>query len=172
LEHHEVLRTLSEIARAFTGFSEIVAVLKGRSVSETKNSEHTGIAILLATSLGVVLFGFVPALLNAAFNSPPLAWRVSILLFATFHVAILIANARSIIRILRAGDRIRSDPRSIIPLFACGFLISGFQVATAVGLFEGWLFFGYLLGMIWLLGIATLMFCSLLFDGLGANPGA
>ena len=43
---------------------------------------------------------------------------------------------------------------------------------TAAGFLGPWLFFFYLLGLLWLLGIATLLFAILLFEAVSSEPAA
>ena len=77
MEHHDILRTLAEVATAFAGFTGIVVVLGGRTREKWRANETTALLVLLASSLGVVFFGFVPDLVRAAHLEPSEAWRIS-----------------------------------------------------------------------------------------------
>jgi len=172
LEHHDILRTLSEVATAFAGFTGIVVVLGGRASGEWRSNDTTVVVILLACSLGVVFFGFVPDLARAAHLEPTQAWRVSTFLFATYHLAVILGSIRG-----RKRARDRGEPhfgsRSILPVvFSLGFSIVLAQFFTAVGFLSSWLFFFYLLGLLWLLLMATYVFAVLLLETVSSRPAA
>ncbi len=172
MEHHDILPALSEIAIAITGFSGIVAALMQGAVPDSELSNRVGIGALLGTSLTVALFGFVPDLMNSAFGSETTAWHTSTFLFALAHLGSLFGALRNRGRILRSEVGAGGLPPSplLIPAFAGGFLVCLLQLATALGFLESWLFFGYLLGMLWMLTIASWMFCDRLLDGLRGRP--
>ncbi len=70
-------------------------VLGRRSVGVWRRNDKSALSFLLVTSLGVVLFGFVPDLGNAAQLSSSTAWRVSAFLFASYHVVVILVGLRS-----------------------------------------------------------------------------
>ena len=69
LEHHDILRTLSEVAAAFAGFTGIIMVLGSRAHGEWRSTDITAVSVLLACSLGVVfyLLGLLWLLLMATY---------------------------------------------------------------------------------------------------------
>ncbi len=172
MEHHDILRTLAEVATAFAGFTGIVVVLGGRARGEWRSNETTAVTVLLASSLGVVFFGFVPDLARAAHLEPGQAWRASTFLFATYHLVVILASFRVRKGVLARGEP-HFGPRAIVPVSLAGGLsiILG-QILTAAGLSSSWLFFFYLLGLLWMLAIATLMFAVLLLDTRSSRPAA
>ncbi len=104
LEHHDILRTLSEVATAFAGFTGIIVVLGSR-----------------ARDRGEPYFG----------------------------------------------------SRSIIPrVYGFGLFIVLAQFLTAAGFLSSWLFFFYLLGLLWLLLMATYVFSVLLLESVSSRPDA
>lgn len=174
MEQHEILRSLSEIAIAITGFSGIVAALMHRSVTNVDLSDRVSLSTLLGTSLGVALFGYMPDLTRAAFESETTAWRVAVFLFATFHLGSLAGALKNRKRVLHSELGQAGLPPTLmqVPAFTAGFLICVLQLSVAIGFLEGWLFFAYLLGMLWILFVAAWMFCDRLMTGLGAGPDA
>ena len=174
MEQHEILRSLSEIAIAITGFSGIVAVLMPRTGRNADLSARVGLNKLLATSLGVALFGYIPDLMSAAFASEATAWRMAIFLFAAFHFGSLIGALQDRRRVLYSDAGQAGLPPIFmqVPAFATGFVICALQLCVAAGLLQGWLFFAYLLGMLWILFIAVWMFCDQLMTGLNSGPAA
>ncbi len=164
MEHHDILRTLAEVATAFAGFTGIVVVIGGRA-----RGNLIALLIILASSLGVVFFGFVPDLVRAAHLEPSEAWRISTFLFATYHLVVILGSLRARKR-ARARGEPNFGPRHIVLLIPVGLSIVISQLLTAAGLASSWLFFFYLLGLLWLLAIATLMFAVLLLDTLSSRP--
>ncbi len=172
MEHHDILRTLSEVATAFAGFTGIVVVLGGRARGEWRTNDTTAVIVLLAASLGVVFFGFVPDLARAAHLEPSQAWRVSTFLFATYHLLLILGSLRDSNRALARGEP-RFGPKRMAPVtIAVVTPIILAQFLTAAGLFPSWLFFFYLLGLLWLLLMATYVFGVLLLEFVSSRPAA
>ena len=146
-------------------------VLGRRSVGEWHSSDKTAVSFLLVSSLGVVLFSFVPDLGNAAQLSSSTAWRVSAFLFASYHVVVILVGLRSRRKQLARGETPLGPKPLRVPVFAGGFSIVAAQYLTAAGFLGPWLFFFYLLGLLWLLGIATIIFAVLLFE-VSSEPAA
>ncbi len=170
MERHEILHTLAEVATAFAGFTGIVVVLGRRSIGEWRSNEKTIVSVLLASSLGVVLFAFVPDLGSAAQLSPSTTWRVSAFLFASYHLVVILASIVAIRRALARGEMLPIPKSLLLPVFTAGFSVIAAQYLTAMGLLGAWLFFFYLLGLLWLLCIATLMFTVLLLEAVSPRP--
>ena len=172
LEHHETLRTLAEVATAFAGFTGIVVALGGRAGHSWRTNDKNAVWVLLATSLGVVFFGFVPDLIRAAHLEPSQTWRVSTFLFAIYHLANILGGVRAQ-RHARAGGAPVSLPWPIAPVLITGgsSIVVG-QLFTAAGLLQSWTFFFYLAGLLWMLAISTLVFAMLLLRTMRAGPAA
>ena len=168
MEHHEILHTLAEVATAFAGFTGIVVVLGRRSFGEWRSHEKTIVSVLLASSLGVVLFAFMPDLGSAAQISPSTTWRVSAFLFASYHLVVILASIIAIRRALARGETVPIPKPLLLPVFTAGFSVIAAQYVTAMGLLGAWLFFFYLLGLLWLLCVATACFTILLLEA--ASP--
>jgi hypothetical protein len=149
-----------------------VVVLGRRSVGEWHSSDKTAVSFLLVSSLGVVLFSFVPDLGNAAQLSSSTAWRVSAFLFASYHVVVILVGLRSRRKQLARGETPLGPKPLRVPVFAGGFSIVAAQYLTAAGFLGPWLFFFYLLGLLWLLGIATIIFAVLLSEAVSSEPAA
>ena len=57
-------------------------------------------------------------------------------------------------------------------MFTAGVSLIVAQYFTAMGFLGEWLFFLYLLGLLWLLGVATLCFTFLLLEAASPKPAA
>ena len=147
-------------------------VLGRRSFEEWRSHEKTIVSDLLASSLGVVFFAFVPDLVSAAQLSPSTTWRVSAFLFASYHLVVILASIVAIRRGLARGEPVPIPKSLLLPVFTAGFSVIAAQYVTAMGLLGAWVFFFYLLGMLWLLCIATLSFTILLLEAASPKPAA
>jgi hypothetical protein len=172
VQHLDTLHTLAEVAAAFAGFTGIVVVLGRGSIAEWRSVDKATVSLLLASSLGVVFFGFLPEVAVAAHLSPSSAWRVSAFLFASYQLVVFLSAIRTHRRGLALGEISRIQHLSRLPAILGGPLVIGAMFVSAAGLLEPWLFLSYLLGMLWLLGMATLMFAILLLEAASSKPGA
>jgi hypothetical protein len=130
----------------------------------------TAVIVLLACSLGVVFLGFMPDLALAAHLEPSHAWRASIFFFATYHLVVILGSLWALTR-ARARGEPEIAPRPLMTVsVAGGLFVTLGQFLTAAGILAPWLFFFYLLGLLWLLGIATVLFAILLLGTL-SSPG-
>ncbi len=171
MEHHDILRTLAEVATAFAGFTGVVVVLGGRARG-WRTRQTTAVMSLLASSLGVVFFGFLLDLVLAAHLEPTQAWRVSTFLFATYHLVVMLGSWRGRKRALSDGEPQFGPERLAAVAYVGGVSIVLAQFLIAGGLMSSWLFFFYLLGLLWMLAMATIVFAVLLMDSLGPRPSA
>ena len=135
---------------------------------EWRSNQTTAVAVLLASSLGVVFFAFAPDLAQAANLNTGAAWRVSAGSFALYHLAVILGGIRGRRLAFAQGEPI-FGPSAVIPLFLVGgFSIVVAQLLTAAGLLSSLLFFFYLLGLLWMLAIATFVFAVLLMNTMSA----
>jgi len=171
VQHLDTLHTLAEVAAAFAGFTGIVVVLGRGSIAEWRSVDKATVSLLLASSLGVVFFGFLPDVTVAAHLSPSSAWRVSAFLFASYQLVVFLSAIRAHRRGLALGEISSSQHLSRLPALFGGPLVIGAMFISAAGLLEPWLFLSYLLGMLWLLGMAALMFAILLLEAASSKPG-
>ena len=170
MEHSGLLQALAEVATAFAGFTGIVVALAGRARADWRSNHTTAIVSLLASSLGVVFFAFVPDLVRAAGLDTDLAWRISASLFAAYHVVVIVGGFSARRSALSSGE---PDllPRGLLPpLAAGGVSIIVAQFLTGAGFLQPLLFFFYLLGLLWMLAISTLVFAVLLMDTMSSRP--
>ena len=171
MEHHNILRTLAAVETAFAGFTGVVVVLGGRDRG-WRTMQTTAVITLLAASLGVVFFGFLPDLVLAAHLEPAQAWRVSIFLFATYHLVVMLGSWRGRKRALSDGESHFGPPRLGPVAYTGGVSIVLAQFLVAGGLMSSWLFFFYLLGLLWMLAIATFLFAILLMETISPRQPA
>jgi hypothetical protein len=85
---------------------------------------------------------------------------------------VILVGLRSRRKQLARGETPLGPKLLRVPVFAGGFSIVAAQYLTAAGFLGPWLFFFYLLGLLWLLGIATIIFAVLLFEAVSSEPAA
>lgn len=155
MEASETLRSLSEIAIALAGFTGIVAVLGHRAEGRWDPLEWLQLRMLLETSLGVFFLSLTPLLLQQLEPIQTVLWRLSNSLQASVHVAgvfVLYLRARK----LEASQWPREERWLTAALLPVSFVIIGAQVSAVVGALAQYGFFLYLLGLVYLLGLAAL----------------
>jgi hypothetical protein len=141
MEQDQILHTLAEVATAFAGFTGIVLVLGQRTMGGWGLMEKGYLAVLLFTSLGVVFFAFVLDLASAAHLGPGNAWRLSTVVFATYHLAVMAYGIKSRREGVARGEAELLQKHVTSMLFVCGFAIVFAQYATALGVLSGWIFY-------------------------------
>ncbi len=78
--HEDWLMTMAEVSIALAGFSSLAAVLRDQSPTESKIN-RTRLLTIVETSLSVLVFCIVPAVLHGLGVSEPAAFRFSAGLF-------------------------------------------------------------------------------------------
>ncbi len=158
----ENLHIVAEIGIALAGFSGVVVALGHRS------GRTAGIArlwLLLAQALGAVIFAFVPLLLEAAGLEPSATWRVTNGAISVFGCSIIIGI------FLEQGSLIleQSSPRHWrwgwwggIGVTLIAITIYTLLAIHALGGFPSSGAFLNLLGLVWLLAMASMNFILLL----------
>ena len=169
LEHHDILHALSEVATAFAGFAGIVIVLGGRNRGTWQPGDAPILIGLLACSLGVVFFGFVPDLVHAAHLDLGRAWQVSAFLFASYHLAVILIQYWSRRRVITSDSPLfGSRPLLMVHYIGLCSVIALFL--TAAGLLSSWLFFFYLFNLLWLLLMSAYAFAIFLVEAVSLRP--
>jgi len=147
VEHQDLLQTFAEVAVAFAGFSAVVSVFDRRAEHDDPRIRHYRVRVMVEYSVCVVIFSFVPYLLNATLGSEELAWRISSLaLTIAWSLVGLSASRRA--RRIHGRSALRAAPvfsalasslgyagATILVLNAFGFPIRAYGASYALGLF-------------------------------------
>ena len=154
-----VLAAIASVAVAIAGFSGVVVALTGKTTDTYRQTERLNLRILLQVSALAVLFSLLPLILHRALE-PSVAWRTAMLLYGFAHLA----DAGFFT--FKTG-RLSSPSRVQLLAPWAGVTIAVVQVL--LGLFGpiGWVEVGYLLVLIWHLGIAGMGFANLIFASHG-----
>ena len=150
-------RTIADISVALTGFIGIILVLQHRD----RSFSQLGLATILGTSLGAMMFSFVPDFL-LDFLSADTAWRVACGSFGLYHL-FLIINHQARQRSIRSNTPIQL----IITLLS--FPVVGLKLAVGLGYLLSYAYDIYYLGLLWLVGVTAYLFAMILFDN-SENP--
>jgi hypothetical protein len=161
MEEGENLRTLAEVAIALAGFTGVVAVLGRRARGAWAPLELLRLHVLLATSVGVLMLSFIPALLEALNVSGPPLWQIANLIQVVGHSAgVVVLGGRA--RKLDASQWPREERLWALVLTPISLSLILAQVLNAWGLLAGFGFFIYFFGLLYLLLVAVLNFVLLL----------
>lgn len=150
-------RTIAEISVALTGFIAIILVLQHRD----KSFSQLGLATILGTSLGAMMFSFVPEFLGNLLSSAT-AWRVACGSFGLYHLFLIINHQ------VRQRS-IRSNTPVQLAITLLSFPVVGLKIGVGLGFLLTYAYDIYYLGLLWLVGVTAYLFSLILFDESG-NP--
>lgn len=124
MEHQDLLQTFAEVAVAFAGFSALVSIFDRRADSDDPRIRHFRVRVMVEYSLCVVVFSFVPYLLNAVVGSEEVAWRVSSAALAIVWSVVGLSSSR------RARHILGRSTFSVAPAFSSIATMLGYAGAT------------------------------------------
>ena len=161
MDAFESLRSLSEVAVALAGFTGIVAVLGQRAGGQWSPLEWLRLRMLLETSLAVVFLSLLPELFHELEALERLTWRLADGIQALIHAGgIVLLYLR--FQKLDPSEWPSEERWLTIALVPASVAIVSLQGLAAFGALASYGFFLFLLGLIYLLGIAALHFVLLL----------
>ena len=163
MNSYEVLQTITEVAIALVGFSGIIAVLGHRGRGRWSDAEIVQLRTLVEPGIVVLFVSFFPAILQLAFSSEEVAWRVSNGLLATGQLANVVAFLR---RSSKTGTT-----RFQQWLVAITFIAMGAHFLTAIGYISNYELV-FILGLMLGLVVSTYNFLLLLFSVKGNDESA
>ena len=156
----ELLIGISGVAVAIAGFSGIAIVLKARDDIAWARLKSSTIKGMLETSLTVSLFALFPLGLGyfAADSNTGLA--VLTIVFGLWHAWILYAAMR------REHTTAILQPwkSRFVSIVSVGVILA--KLIVGIGMFSKYLWAAYLIGLFWLLIMAVVNFCLLLYSTL------
>ncbi len=155
----ENLHIVAEVGIALAGFSGVVVALGQRSGSPRGFGR---LWLLLAQALGAVIFAFVPLLLEAAGLEPSANWRVTNGALSVFGFSILIGISLEQRLLLLYPRRWGWWGSFGVSLTAISSAIYVLLAIYAFGGFPSSGAFLNLLGLVWLLAMASMNFILLL----------
>ena len=158
--NYDAFRVIAEVAVTLTGFIGIVVVLRHRD----RPFSRLGLATILGTSIGAVMFSFLPDLLDGVIGVDA-AWRVSAGTFGLYHL-FLIINHQVRQRSIRANTPVQ------LAITLASLPVVGLKLAVGLGFLMPWAFEIYYLGLLWCVGIAAYLFAMILFDASDAEVAA
>ncbi len=153
----DTYRTIAEVAVTLTGFIGVVVVLKRRD----EHFSRLGLATIMSTSLGAVLFAFLPELLSGVF-SEAVTWRLANGSFGLYHLYLILWHQ------FRQRSIRSNTPVQWVVVFL-SFWVVGLKLAVGLGHLLAYAYGIYLLGLLWLIGVAGYLFTMILFDDRGRD---
>ena len=153
----DAYRTIADISVALSGFIGIIVVLQHRD----RSFAQVGLVTIFGTSLGAMMFSFVPDFLSG-FLSSDIAWRVACGSFGLYHLFLIINH--------QARQRsIRSNTPIQLAITLASFPVVGLKLAVGLGFLLAYAYDIYYLGLLWVVGVTAYLFALILFDD-SANP--
>ena len=148
----DAYRTIADISVALSGFIGIILVLQHRD----RSFAQVGLATIFGTSLGAMMFSFVPDFLSG-FLSSDIAWRVACGSFGLYHLFLIIFH--------QARQRsIRSNTPVQLAITLASFPVVGLKLAVGLGFLLAYAYDIYYLGLLWVVGVTAYLFALILFD--------
>ena len=147
----EAYYAISNIAVALTGFIGIIIVMQHRD----HRFPRLALSTILATSVGTMLFAYVPGLLQNSLG-PDLAWRVANGSFGLYHL-FLIVNHQARQLQFRANSLVQF----VIVLLSV-FPVVALKLAVGLGYLMDYAYDIFLLGLLWCIFIPAYLFARIL----------
>lgn len=164
MEHQDLLQTFAEVAVAFAGFSALVSIFDRRAESDDPRIRHFRVRVMVEYSLCVVVFSFVPYLLEATLGSEEIAWRVSSATLAIVWSVVGISSSRRARRILGRSSLAVAPAFSAIAT-ALGYVGATILVLNALGISLRSSGASYILGLFFPLLQSALYFLRIVIHG-------
>ena len=168
MDHGDILLTFAEVSVAFAGFSGVVAVFGRRDPGTWSFADRVRFFMLVHVSLSSLLLCIVPFGLLALNVAEASVWRS---LSALFVLYAIVASFHSIRVFLAASSSERDEfTPTVIPgilaILAPILALNIYNVAV------GATFAPFLVGLIFLLVVASYFFARMLVSAFGAGPAA
>lgn len=146
------LYALAEISIAMVGFSAIVVLFRKSDSGTWKAEDADRFNGMLLHSMAATFFCFLPSLLGVFTSDPPLVWSIS---SGVLGIQVL---AHSIVIF-----RLPSSDASVRVALVFGFAVAVLQGLNAVGVGYERVFEPYLVGVLWHIVQAGVLFISLVW---------
>lgn len=164
MEHQDLLQTFAEVAVGFAGFSAVVSIFDRRAENDDPRIRHGRVRVIVEYSLCVVVFSFIPYLLNATLGAEELAWRVSSGALAIVWSVIGISSGRRARRIL-GRSALSAAPAFSAITTALGYVGAAILALNAAGFSLGSNGASYILGLFFPLLQSALYFLRVVVRG-------
>ncbi len=165
MEGTEILKGVADIAIAFIGFSSIVTALRKGKEQPWSFQERIGLILLALLTFGTVLLAFLPFPLYYLELADWQIYSISAWVFTLYSLAIFLFL---IYQNMRHGRTTRV-PRVFNLLFGLSLVVLVVMLMLALGRFSQGMLGVYLLGLFWLLGVASVQFLIFIFFVGGAT---
>ena len=172
MEGSEYLYTIAEVSIAVVGFSAVVVVFRRRSGDALSQVELKLISFMIERGFAALFLSLLPVLLSYLGLSAAGVWGLSSGVLATYLVIALIRTA-SFRRKIPAEAEAELPSRGVSSILVVSIsLVIASQVLNAVGVVleqgVGW----YLLGVTSVLGLAAIIFSTIIRTFTSSSGGA
>jgi hypothetical protein len=148
---------------AFVGFSALISVFqRDPGVAGAAIVRGALIANIVELGFAALFFALLPSLLKPVGWAEPLVWRVASGLLAVFLAAYMSMMVRRRSRVTSGPSRTLRRDAVFVPIAIASGLLVLALLANAFGFYRNGGPATYLLGVVWLLGMAAFFFLALL----------
>jgi hypothetical protein len=161
LDRTEVLLTIGEISATLAGFAGVVILFLRRDAGRWVAADVSRFAVMLACSLGALVFALLPLPFISAAVSEATTWGTCSAVLAVFLASIVGVGVWANIRF----DRGTFNPYLVVLVIGGSFVATVLLVLNILGVGFHRSFTGYLIGLSWLVAQAAIYFARLVYLG-------
>ncbi len=147
----EAYYAISNIAVALTGFIGIIVPLRYKD----QRFPRLALSTILATSVGAMLFAYVPGLLQNSLG-PDLSWKVANGSFGLYHLFLIINHQA------RQLQFQANTPIQLVIVVLSVFPVVGLKLAVGLGYLMAYAYDIFLLGLLWCIFIPAYLLARIL----------
>ena len=152
MAYESEFNTLAEIGITLAGFTGVTVAFTSRAITKESRAQ---VVSILASGLAVVVFAFLPSVIDSFLVSTEYSWRTAQMLFGVYHI-IAFALHRKI------GGALAVNPLESYLLLPIAVIIAVFQIVTGLGFFSEYLISMYFLSLVWFTFAGTWNFGKLI----------
>ena len=149
----EITPTIAQLAVTLAGFSAVIVALRPKPIRQWAPLDRLNFRILIQVTAVTTLFSLFPFGALAIFE-PPLAWKVSLLVYGAFHLVDVSSFAFNFPPDARRVNRIAAGIGLVVAALQIGCGLLGTEAAMQLM---------YLVALVWHLGISCLGFALLIY---------
>ena len=149
----EITPTIAQLAVTLAGFSAVIVALRPKPIRQWAPLDRLNFRILIQVAAVTTLFSLFPFGALAILD-PPLAWKVSLLVYGVFHLADVATFTLNYPPDARKVNRVAGGIGIVVAALQIGVGLLGTEAAMQLM---------YFAALVWHLGISCLGFALLIY---------
>jgi hypothetical protein len=155
----EITPTIAQLALTLAGFSAVIVALRPKPIRQWASLDRLNFRILIQVAAVATFFSLFPFAVLVVLE-PPLAWKVSLLVYGVYHLVDVGSFAFNFPPDVRRVNRISTG---------IGFVVATLQVGFGLLGTEATMQLMYLVALVWHLGVSCLGFALLIYIDADSN---